>query len=237
MQNQYRFVDIGDMMIEILSNEKSHKYLGRNINLFAEHRTECEVNHRLQLAWAKFHQNRKWLLDHHIPLSLRLRFFDAVVSPTAVFAGSVLSFKKSDFSKIDIVQRRMLRNIIGWRRRAGETWETTMHFMKIRLENALKAFPVACWSDRIFGMRWKYAFHVIHNEKMVFPRLLADWVPTNAAGEIPRRKQGRPRVRWDDDLFFYCKEELELAHWLDLRRFSKGELDGMEKDFILYCQE
>ena len=54
MQNQYRFVDIGDMMIEILSNEKSHKYLGRNINLFAEYRTECEVNHRLQLAWAKF---------------------------------------------------------------------------------------------------------------------------------------------------------------------------------------
>ena len=54
-----------------------------------------------------------WLLDYHIPVLLRLRFFDAVVSPTAVFAGSVLSFKKSDFSKIDIAQRKMLRNIIG----------------------------------------------------------------------------------------------------------------------------
>ena len=141
-QNQYRLMDIGDMMIEVLRNEKSHKYLGRIISLVAEYRTECEVNHRLQLAWAKFHQNRKWLLDHHIPLPLRLRFFDAVVSPTAIFAGAVLPYKKSEFAMLDIAQRKMLRNIIGWRRKMGETWEVTMHFMKIRLENALTSFPM-----------------------------------------------------------------------------------------------
>jgi hypothetical protein len=178
-------------------------------------------------------------MDPHIPLTLRLRFFDAIISPTALFGCAVLSHTREESSKMDVAQRKMLRNILGWRRLAGEDWEVTMHNMKVRLSNALEKFPIAAWSDCIFRMRWKYAIHIVFNQKMEFPRLLADWIPTDNTVEdlIPFRKRGRPRRRWDDDLYFYCKEELDLDHWLELRNFSVSQLDEIENDFVVYCKE
>ena len=101
------------MMMEVRTPEKSHKYLGQNIDLFAELNTTCELNHRLQIAWGKFHQHRRWLLDPHISLFLKLRFFDAIISPTALFGRAVLSHIKEETSKMDVAQRKILRNILG----------------------------------------------------------------------------------------------------------------------------
>ena len=135
-------VDVGGMFIQVLPAEKSHKYLGRMINLHATNRTKVELNHRLQVAWGKFHQHRKWILDSNIPVGLRLRFFDAVVSPGALYSCAVLALNTDELERFDIVQRKMLRSIVGWRRVQGEDWECTMRRMKCRVQRALEMHVV-----------------------------------------------------------------------------------------------
>ena len=83
------------------------------INLHASCRTKVELNHQLQVAWGKFHQKRMWILDPNIPVGLRLRFFDAMVSLGALHSCAVLTLNENELERFDIVQRKMLRSIVG----------------------------------------------------------------------------------------------------------------------------
>ena len=151
--NQISMVDVGNMFIEVLDITKSHKYLGRVLNLQPGSRIQMEMDHRIQLAWGKFHQHRRWLLNQHIPLTLRFKIFDAVITPCILFGLTVFACKEADFNRIEVVQRKMLRNIIGWRRVAGETWEPTMHYMKIRLERCTGTIPHRMLDTQIIEIR------------------------------------------------------------------------------------
>ena len=240
LDNTFSMVDIGDgMFIKILAADKAHKYLGRMINLHASCRTRVELNHRMQVAWGKFHEHRKWILDPKIPVGLRLRLFNAAVSPGALYGCSVLALSSDELEKLDIIQRKMLRRIVGWHRIPGEDWESTMHRMKMRVQRALEMHTIQNWSRRTMGARWKYALHVNFSEKSSWTKVVCDWNPIEhpIQGFPACRPRGRPRVRWDDDLHFYCEEELGLEFWTDLRTFALRVLQNMESDFIAYCFE
>ena len=49
-------------------------------------------------------------------------------------------------SKLDAVQRKMMRKLVGWVRFADKDWEITGQRMKARLEAALARFPIPDWS-------------------------------------------------------------------------------------------
>ena len=78
------------------------------------------------------------------------KLFDSVVSPTAIFGLAVLPLTKIQIHKLDVVQRKMLRSIVGWVRKDGEQWQDTMRKMNGRLDSAMTLFPVRRWSDRFF---------------------------------------------------------------------------------------
>ena len=44
-----------------------------------------EINNRVAKAWAKFGVFREELLDRNVPLHLRIRLFDTVVTPTMLY--------------------------------------------------------------------------------------------------------------------------------------------------------
>ena len=55
------------------------------------------------------------MLTHkHISVKLRLRLFDAVVTPTILFSSITMPLTASDQNQMDAVQRRMLRSLVGW---------------------------------------------------------------------------------------------------------------------------
>ena len=232
-------VDAGDMMIEVLSCDKSHKYLGRLLNMDPSMRISIEARNRLNASWAKFHEHRDALCNHNVPIGLRLRLFDTIVTPVVLYGGAVLPLSQKDLEQLDIVQRRMLRLIVGWKRYPDESWEATMHRMKARVSHALQYHAIPTWSHRFHKNRWGYASHVIFNVKNRLPYLLAEWIPLHdpAADEVPHRRPGRPRLRWDDDLHDFCAAKLGLYHWTDIERFSKLELMNHEAAFIAYCVE
>ena len=63
----------------------STAYLGSAINLIEL--ADTEVDNRISKAWAKYGVFKKELNDRSIPLNLRLKLFDAVITPTILYAS------------------------------------------------------------------------------------------------------------------------------------------------------
>ena len=64
---------------------RSHKSLGRIYAGDPTKRRHPGFQHRVQLDWAKFHQYRTVLTNKHVSIKLRLKLFDAVVTPRVLF--------------------------------------------------------------------------------------------------------------------------------------------------------
>ena len=54
---QFQWVEIGGMMIEILQRDRCHKYLGRLLKMDPTKRINFELQNRMRMCWAKFHQH------------------------------------------------------------------------------------------------------------------------------------------------------------------------------------
>ena len=174
----------------------------------------------MQQAWGAFHKHRKVLLNHHVPLDLRLKFFDACISPCAIFAIAILPLSQSQIQSICIVQRKMLRRVVGWRRIDGEPWRDTMIRMNQRLTRAMDLHFIASWEDSIWRARWRFACHIATSHHDAWIRR-AGYLSNSLIIDpvLPRmltRSRGRPRTRWDDMLTTFTSDFLySTNHWID----------------------
>ena len=130
------FIEVGDDYVEILLPDQFHRYLGRYVSLSREDRLDVEFRHRKQQAWHAYNKHRKCILNPHISLRRRLHYFDVCVTPTLLFALSVLPLHQSHLHALDVLQRKMLRRIIGWRMLRDESLKDTMSRMKHRFARA-----------------------------------------------------------------------------------------------------
>ena len=72
-----------------------------------------------------------------------------MVSPSLLFGLAILPLQASSTEKLDVVQRKMMRKIVGWVRVPEEPWEDTMRRMKGRVDNALGQSKLKTWSLRL----------------------------------------------------------------------------------------
>ena len=149
-------------------------------------------------AWMRFQKYRDILMDKHVSICSRLKFFQTVITPTSLIGLTSCAMTKSQISSLDVVQRRMLRNIVGWVRNDGESWNETMRRMSSKIEAALRRYPIEDWSTQLFRRQFRLA-HPVGNMVGSWPARVCIWHPPTS---IPRatRSQGRPVVRWDDYL-------------------------------------
>ena len=91
------------------------------LNISHSCRTVFGLDFRRKQAWGVFYKLKNILFDQNVSLNLRLKLFDACCTPVALFGLSVLSLTVKDRKVFDILQRRMLRRIIGWRRSLDDT--------------------------------------------------------------------------------------------------------------------
>ena len=150
----------------------------------------------------KFHKLAPTLLNRKIPIPLRLKLFHSVVNLAVCYSLSTTPLTSEHIGKLDAVQRKMLRKIVGWVRFDDENWETTGHRMKARLEAALQRHPVQEWSQVRQLARNRLLRTVDSGSAPLVAQLAANWAPAQTHDQllrhVPRRRRGRPRQRWTD---------------------------------------
>ena len=155
------------------------------LSLDATTRVSTEVGNRIKLAWCKFNQHRRWLTNRHIPLTLRMRFFEMTVRPTALFGLHVLPLGAKCCERIGATERKMKRCIVGWVRQADEDWAATMRRMRDRVARAGALYKAPSWEEVVEKQRSNFFAH-LQTSQCHWPRLLMTWTPPN------KRPRGRP---------------------------------------------
>ena len=130
-------VDTDAGFLEMARRDNTHKCLGKLLPGNLWQRGHCSFNHRLAAGWFKFHCLQNTLHNRHVSLQLRLKLFQATVSPTVLYSLTTTPLTKSSVSRLDAQQRKMIRKIIGWHVR-DEDWHAAGSDMKRRLAATLE---------------------------------------------------------------------------------------------------
>ena len=145
------------------------------------------------------------------------------VSPSVLFALSVFPVKKSQLLALDILQRKMLRRIVGWRRLPDESWRDTMVRMNTRLQHASSLYYCESWMSKFARGQWRYVHHLLRGPLHLWARVLCkyNWSPHFDPwyDADPHRRQGHPNMRWDDHIHRFCHVKwphLRDRHWFDI---------------------
>ena len=187
-------------MVEVLRCDSTHKYLGRLFCGDLRRRAQCNLSHRLACGWLKFHHMAATLLNKKIPIHLRLKLFDSVITPAVCYSLSTTPLTSSMLSKLDAAQRKMLRKIVGWICYDDETWEAAGQRMKARLEAALQRRPVRAWSEVRHIARRRLLDNLAMGHAPIVAQLACKWSPRDTFDHlrhgIAHRRPGRPSQRW-----------------------------------------
>ena len=119
-----------------------------------------------------------------------------------IFSLHTLALTKVHLESIDVLQRKMLRSIVGWVRLNGEDWSDTMRRMNHRLSVALELFPIPPWTEQLAKRQFLFASKIA--SKQSWSSIAGHWTCTTGwqanFDKMPSRKRGRPLVKWDDKL-------------------------------------
>ena len=160
------------------------------------------LQHRMRCAWGKFSQFRRALIDKHVDLRLRLRLFDAVVTPTAMYGLSVAPLTVADKNYLAATQRKMLRRIVGYKKAPDDTWADMYRQIRTKLQNALQCKPIRDWNEQLQLQKQR-----LHGDTSGLTRnpltcRASSWNPSDIRDEDstsrPARGRGRPRTSWNN---------------------------------------
>ena len=185
--------------IEIVSKHGKHKYLGRCFTGDLRTRSKAAIDYRISCAWMKFRQLQHTLLDKFVDIKLRLKLFESVISPTLLYSLDTCPLTVLQNERLDVVQRVMLRRIIGWINYSGMTWEESGSVMERNMQKCLEIFPIPTWSEQLIHRKDK-----MRNECHELPywtKVVMMWSPVKCSPYNncrAYRRRGRPLRRWDD---------------------------------------
>ena len=84
-----------------------------------------------------------------------------------LFSLHTLALTNVQWESINVLQRKMLRLIVGWVRMNGEDWSETMRRMNHRISVALELFPIPPWTEQLAKRQFQFAAKVAAEQSWV----------------------------------------------------------------------
>jgi hypothetical protein len=161
---------------------------------------DVELRHRLKKGWAKFGVMKEQLLVKAVPLDLRLRLFDAVVTPTVLYGCASWVMTESRNKQLATVQKKMLRAILGRRRKVDQTngstesWVDWIKRVTGEVKVLMATHSLQSWVDvrKIRAKAWLEKVRAMEEDR--WAKRVLNWTPQG------RRARGHPRARWLDEV-------------------------------------
>jgi hypothetical protein len=98
----------------------------------------------------------------------------------------------SDYEKLEVVQRKMLRRIIGFSK------------LNEKLALVMSIYPVGNWGDELVARKRKFKEQLTRGYRNSLAVDAYNWNPIGCLDrklrESPYRSPGRARVRWDNGI-------------------------------------
>ena len=143
-------------------------------------------------------RNKGALCNRSCNLKSRLKVFDAIVTPTILYGASTWTMKADMEQRLRTTRRRMLRHIVGVRRKPDETWVEYIQRATHRSEDIAKQSNLTDWNELQRRRKWQYAGKVARFPKERWCHRILEWRPWFRCSS--KRDVGRPSLRWSDDL-------------------------------------
>ena len=177
------------------------KYLGAYSS--ADGSNAKEINHRIGKASGIFRELDMVWKDRYINLSTKLKFYNACVLSTLLYAAECWSLTERDEARLDAFDMRCQRKILRIK------W--SQHVTNKYIRSVTKQPQL---TNLIRNRRLKWFGHLLRMDSNRIPKRLHLWKPSHG-----RRRRGRPRTKWIDviqrDLrnlgFGWTIEEAEVA--------------------------
>ncbi|XP_070006676.1 uncharacterized protein [Nicotiana sylvestris] len=132
---------------QVIQSRDSFKYLGSVIQEGGE--IDEDVTHRIEVGWMKWRLASGVLCDKRVPLTLKGKFYKAVVRPTMMYGAECWPVKKSHIQKMKVAEMRMLRWMCGHCR-----------MDKIRNDDIREKVCVAPIDDKMREARLRWFGHI-----------------------------------------------------------------------------
>ena len=108
LQDQYVTLQSG-IRIDILTRDEAHRWLGRQLCFGRGKTYQLETSSRSIAAIRAFNAKRSILCNQQIPLSARLRYFDALISQVFLFGSSCRAWAERELVQATVLCRKLLR--------------------------------------------------------------------------------------------------------------------------------
>ena len=141
-----------------------------------------EINHRIGKASGTFRELDMVWKDLYINRSTKLKFYNACVLSTPLYAAECWSLTERDEARLDAFDMRCQRKIlrIKWSQHV-----TNKHIRSVTKQPQQ--------TNLIRNHRLKWFGHLLRMDSNRIPRRLHLWKPSHG-----RRRRGRPRTKWID---------------------------------------
>ena len=191
-------MSIGCQIVPVLDTFAQEKYLG--CILCACDVDFCELRRRMASAWAAFAKYKSELCSKKIAPRERVRLFESVVAPVALYACSTWTLTKQQEMALRTVQRRMLRKMFARSRfqpdSTGQAWPDYIKEATAEAESVFAGHSGKCWVQEYRARKWSFAGKAARAQDFRWTCRILAWVPAHGRG----RRVGRPQTRWCDPI-------------------------------------
>ena len=144
-----------------LKNVTTFKYLGSYLHYEEPNTGETELNHRIQMANAKFAEMMNLLQNHKIHLRTRICFLNSYVRSRLTYSCQNWTLTSSQYNLLDVVYRSFLRRMIrgGFSRQTDcEENQFKYKLTNTKIHNICNTIDI---NEYIRTQQKKYASHLI----------------------------------------------------------------------------
>ena len=137
---------------------------------------------------------------------MRMKLFDTVVTPTAIYGLSTAPLSAADVEHLAAVQRKMLRLMVGFVKDEGDTWEDMYRRLMTRLEIAFARRPIRLWDGECRSRKLALQTRLGNQVAGLFLQYLHAWNPNSVVDPKLsiqlKRPRGRPRASWQRGILY-----------------------------------
>lgn len=161
-------------------------YLGSSVN--TKNDSNAEIGRRILLGNKCYNALRKQLSNRNISRKTKLIIYKTLILPVVTYGAETWAISKRDADLLRIFERRVLRTIFKGTCENG-IWRRRYNF---ELYQLLRKHEEPDIITRIKTSRLQWAGHVERAQDTYVPKRVMN-------GKLQgRRKQGRPKLRWED---------------------------------------